>query len=44
MTRRLMAILTGVLLLVPVAASAQQIIRLGHVGFPGSIYEIVAAE
>ena len=34
MTKRLIAILAAVLWLVPVAASAEQVIRLGHVAFP----------
>ncbi|MBI3637983.1 MAG: TRAP transporter substrate-binding protein, partial [Candidatus Rokubacteria bacterium] len=41
--RLIVAVLVA-LLAVPAAASAQQVIRLAHVGFPGSTYEIVATE
>lgn len=41
---RLLTVLLAVLALVPAAASAQQVIRLAHVGFPGSIYDIAATE
>ena len=44
MTKRLIAILAVVLWLVPVAASAEQVIRLGHVAFPGSLFDILATE
>ena len=39
-----LAVLVAVLALLPATASAQQVIRLAHVGFPGSIYDIAAAE
>ncbi|HEV8639749.1 MAG TPA: TRAP transporter substrate-binding protein [Methylomirabilota bacterium] len=47
MARLIVAVFTAVLLLplaLPDRAAAQQVIRLGHVGFPGSLFDIVAAE
>src|SRR5574341_1748596 len=41
---RVFALVLAVLLLVPAGASAQQVIRLAHVGFPGSLFDIVATE
>src|SRR3989442_15740463 len=47
MARLIVAVFPAVLLLplaLPDRAAAQQVIRLGHVGFPGSLFDIVAAE
>jgi hypothetical protein len=44
MTIRVGAWLLAGALLVPASASAQQVIRLGHVAFPGSLFDIVATE
>jgi tripartite ATP-independent transporter DctP family solute receptor len=43
MTRILLVVLAAALL-AAAPASAQQVIRLAHVGFPGSIYDIAASE
>ncbi len=39
---RLAAVVLG--LAAPARAAAQQVIRLGHVGFPGSLFDVVATE
>ncbi len=41
---RVLAVVLAVLALVPASAAAQQVIRIAHVGFPGSIYDIAATE
>ncbi len=41
---RALAVVLALVLLTPAAAAAQQVIRLGHVGFPGSLFDIVATE
>lgn len=40
----ILAVVLAVLALVPASAAAQQVIRIAHVGFPGSIYDIAATE
>ncbi|HEU5322687.1 MAG TPA: TRAP transporter substrate-binding protein [Methylomirabilota bacterium] len=42
--RRLAAAVVLGIALVPAVASAQQVIRLGHVAFPNSLFDIVATE
>ena len=44
MKARLVTWLLAGVLLVPAPAFAQQVIRLGHVAFPGSLFDIVATE
>jgi tripartite ATP-independent transporter DctP family solute receptor len=41
---RTLALVLALSLAVPSVAAAQQVIRLAHVGFPGSIYDLVATE
>src|SRR5215475_3073209 len=41
---RVGAVVVALLALAPGTAFSQQVIRLAHVGFPGSIYDIVATE
>ncbi len=41
---RVLAVVLAVLALGPASAAAQQVIRIAHVGFPGSIYDIAATE
>ena len=41
---RALALVLALLLVPPASASAQQVIRLAHVAFPGSIFDIVATE
>lgn len=40
----LAAVLVPLLLAWPPDAAAQQVVRIGHVGFPGSLFDIVATE